>query len=630
MGQILDQSPRIELVVSELRKQLGGDWDVASLWRFENLEVDVIASHPGKGLAIFRVATLPDGFLFSDLPRPTIQEDESKRAADSNVGDLLEEFGLVGNPREQIEFWRDQVQQMLEPTAPKEFKQFLFFGLVIFQSGPNGQTNVDFIRAQTHNIKDVRIRTELVQDAESLVGIAKRLIPSNDASTESRMPSELWKKIQIAILGDPSLIIEQLPPPMNDFDSDQLRFIKRVASERFSRLQGPAGSGKTTVVARLAADAVLRGERVLVVSRNKSICPMIKARVRRYVIESAKEKAEQYALIRQTESCATIVHQEIWWKLVFAQSGYLKESNRRYASSINERGRKGSDKDDKETELNQLELLVKAVRRLKRYSNRSVLFDLVIVDEAQNMLVENWTAMKMMLRSDQSRAVIVADRSQSLYGDRPWTDTRMQGFSGPWSRLSRSHRFPRNFFTLIHEFVKLFPPGEDVVLPEVASQDELFPDDAYIWFVETKNKQAGWQADLIAKCVIYMRDVEMYQPYEIAFLVASNERGFKVVKKLLDFDPKLETSTTFNEERRLEFGLGLGVRGSTVHSYAGWESPCLIIDLDVPSILGNPNALIYSAITRLRKRMAGSALVFICGDDSYSDFFRRHSKQLIV
>jgi len=630
VGQILDQSPRIELVVSELRKQLGGDWDVASLWRFENLEVDVIASHPGKGLAIFRVATLPDGFLFSDLPRPTIQEDESKRAADSNVGDLLEEFGLVGNPREQIEFWRDQVQQMLEPTAPKEFKQFLFFGLVIFQSGPNGQTNVDFIRAQTHNIKDVRIRTELVQDAESLVGIAKRLIPSNDASTESRMPSELWKKIQTAILGDPSLIIEQLPPPMNDFDSDQLRFIKRVASERFSRLQGPAGSGKTTVVARLAADAVLRGERVLVVSRNKSICPMIKARVRRYVIESAKEKAEQYALIRQTESCATIVHQEIWWKLVFAQSGYLKESNRRYASSINERGRKGSDKDDKETELNQLELLVKAVRRLKRYSNRSVLFDLVIVDEAQNMLVENWTAMKMMLRSDQSRAVIVADRSQSLYGDRPWTDTRMQGFSGPWSRLSRSHRFPRNFFTLIHEFVKLFPPGEDVVLPEVASQDELFPDDAYIWFVETKNKQAGWQADLIAKCVIYMRDVEMYQPYEIAFLVASNERGFKVVKKLLDFDPKLETSTTFNEERRLEFGLGLGVRGSTVHSYAGWESPCLIIDLDVPSILGNPNALIYSAITRLRKRMAGSALVFICGDDSYSDFFRRHSKQLIV
>ncbi|NDA80180.1 MAG: hypothetical protein EBX92_03435 [Actinobacteria bacterium] len=630
MGQILDQSPNIELVVSELRKQLGGDWEVASLWRFENLTVDVIASHPGRGLAIFRVATLPDEFLFSDLPRPELQKNESKRTADSNAGDFLAKFGLVGNPREQIEFWRDQVQQMLEPTAPKEFKQFLFFGLVIFQRGSNGQTNIGYMKAQTHNVKDVRIRTELVRDAESLVEIAKRLIPSNDASTESRMPSELWKKIQTAILGDPSLIIEQLPPPMNDFDSDQLRFIKRVASERFSRLQGPAGSGKTTVVARLAADAVLRGERVLVVSRNKSICPMIKARVQRYVIESAKEKAEQYALIRRTESCATIVHQEIWWKLVFAQSGYLKESNLTYASSINDRGRKGSDKDDKETELSQLKLLVKAVQRLKRFSNESVLFDLVIVDEAQNMLVENWTAMKMMLRSDQSRAVIVADRSQSLYGDRPWTDTRMQGFSGPWSRLSRSHRFPRNFFTLIHDFVKQFPPGEDVVLPEIASQDELFPDDAYIWFVETKNKQAGWQADLIARCVIYMRDVEMYQPYEIAFLVASNERGFNVVKKLLDFDPKFETSTTFNEERRLEFGLGLGVRGSTVHSYAGWESPCLIIDLDVPSILGNPNALIYSAITRLRKRMAGSALVFICGDDSYSNFFRRHSKQLIV
>ena len=88
-----------------------------------------------------------------------------------------------------------------------------------------------------------------------------------------------------------------------------------------------------------------------------------------------------------------------------------------------------------------------------------------------------------------------------------------------------------------------------------------------------------------------MRDIEMYQPYDIAFLVGSNPRGFKVVRNLLEFDANIETTTSFNKATRSELGFGLGVRGSTVHSFAGWESPCLLIDLDVPEILESPTAI---------------------------------------
>jgi hypothetical protein len=148
--------------------------------------------------------------------------------------------------------------------------------------------------------------------------------------------------------------------------------------------------------------------------------------------------------------------------------------------------------------------------------------------------------------------------------------------------------------------------------------------------MEAVNTANGWQADLIARCVMYMRDIEMYQPYEIAFLVGSNPRGFKVVRNLLEFDANIETTTSFNKATRSELGFGLGVRGSTVHSFAGWESPCLIIDLDVPEILESPNAIIYSALTRIRKRLNGSSLVFVGGEGEYSEFFRKRTKKLDV
>jgi len=380
----------------------------------------------------------------------------------------------------------------------------------------------------------------------------------------------------------------------------------------------------------LVADAVLRSERVLVVSRNKSICPLIKARVRRYVIDTAKNKEEQHDLIRKVDAYTVITHQESWWRLIFAATGFLKASKKQYARDIEDTEEFEANKDSRRTEENQLKLLVQALEKLERASRKSFVFDLVVIDEAQNILVENWSAMKMTLKSDASRAVIVADHSQSLYGDRPWTDTRMPGFSGAWSRLTGSHRIPSNCVTLIHEFAQTFPPGDDVVLPEMPVQDDLFFPDANLWHMEAVNTANGWQADLIARCVMYMRDIEMYQPYEIAFLVGSNPRGFKVVRNLLEFDANIETTTSFNKATRSELGFGLGVRGSTVHSFAGWESPCLIIDLDVPEILESPNAIIYSALTRIRKRLNGSSLVFVCGEGEYSEFFRMRTKKLDV
>jgi len=624
----MDQKPNIELIATRLRAELGSEWTVHTFWGFENLEVDVIAINPSNGIAIFRVASLPDGYLFSDRDN-SIQRDKENESRDQAL--LISEdidLGLLANPREQIEHWRNAVQILLASSAPNTYQQFLAFGLLLFQNGENLQKNFDYLKGKKNREGNCKISIEAISDHDSITRLAPKLIPFSGDKARKAMPAALWTKIQLLIIGDPSIIIEGLPPANKDFDAEQVKFVQRVANQRYSRLMGPAGSGKTTVVCRLAADALLKDERVLIVARNKSICPLIKGRIQRYVVDAAETKIQQHDLIRKLGKKLTVIHQEAWWEEIFANTGKLGKSKTWYSFDIEKADETGLDDDRRAVEKNQLTLVHESIELLNQYSENPVEYDLVIVDEAQNMLVENWEALKKMVKPDSGRAIVIADPSQSLYGKRPWTDDRMSGFVGPWSRLSGAHRIPSNCVRLIHQFSEEFPVDSELLLPKTTDQDDLFFPDANLWHVDLSIYPDLFPADIIANAVLYMRDIEGYKPNEIAFLVSRNKRGFEVVKKIRKLDPTLETTTSFNKFTRYELGLGLGVRGSTVHSFAGWESPCLIIDLDIPDIIEGHNSIIYSAITRIRKRSAGSDVVFIYGDNDFSRFFRNFTKQL--
>jgi hypothetical protein len=245
------------------------------------------------------------------------------------------------------------------------------------------------------------------------------------------------------------------------------------------------------------------------------------------------------------------------------------------------------------------------------------------------MLVENWIALKQMVRVFEGKCVVVADPTQSLYGKRPWTDKSMPGFRGPWSKLSASHRLPANCVELVHQFNEAFPSLEEAILPEFPKELDFFPD-AKLLRVARSSHPDVYPADAVADAVVYMRDHEGFSPYEIAFLVPNNDRGIMVVKRLLKQDRDVKTTTSFNEDTRHELGIGMGIRGSTVHSFAGWESPCVILDLDVWKGIEDPNSLIYSALTRVRKRRAGSALVVIDGENQYSEFFKQHTQTINI
>ena len=88
---------------------------------------------------------------------------------------------------------------------------------------------------------------------------------------------------------------------------------------------------------------------------------------------------------------------------------------------------------------------------------------------------------------------------------------------------------------------------------------------------------------------------------------------------------------TFNEVFRESFGTSDGVRGTTYHSYAGWESPCVIVDTEfAPLQLENSTGFLYSGLTRLAKRDAGSALIIVEAENKFRTFLKKYGERIAV
>jgi hypothetical protein len=83
------------------------------------------------------------------------------------------------------------------------------------------------------------------------------------------------------------------------------------------------------------------------------------------------------------------------------------------------------------------------------------------------------------------------------------------------------------------------------------------------------------------------------------------------------------------------------MKGSTVHSFKGWESRCVIVGIKPPldptsvaSIPGTPanerpgdeaawRAGVYVALTRVSRSTGGSVLYVVCADEAYAGWAQR-------
>lgn len=111
---------------------------------------------------------------------------------------------------------------------------------------------------------------------------------------------------------------------------------------------------------------------------------------------------------------------------------------------------------------------------------------------------------------------------------------------------------------------------------------------------------------------------------DIVLLVQDHKTGLKCVNLIEKQGIKTAHifGRNYEEQKPRKLGFFMGnarVKGATIHSFKGWESCCVVININQAES-EEDLAAIYVALSRLKCRVEGSHLTVICSDSKLEEF----------
>ena len=394
-------------------------------------------------------------------------------------------------------------------------------------------------------------------------------------------------------LGEPRHKQEQRTPIQLSFAQKEIVSRKKTKSGR-RRIRGAAGSGKSLTLAAKAAAAVLAGQSVLVLSYNITLG--------NYLGDLITRAANHSKGVRKG---TTILNYHMWAKRFCLATGY--------SSQYEHLDWEGNATEVLETGLPNLVLSVPT-----DLIPESEKYDLILVDEGQDFRLVWWQSLMKALKPE-GEAILVADRTQDLYDTADvWTEEAMNnaGFRGPWNELNVSYRLPIDYLPYIQHFLDKFISEEKRIAPEPVQTDL-----ANLQLTHMRWIQVNGDLEAIEACVSTVLELPLRKRRsdslvypDITLMAATNKMGYEMVKKLGARGIKVKHTFGLNGEgtddeiiRRQKVALYLGseqVKATTIHSFKGWESSCLVVHIQQGSTSAHIAAA-YAALTRLKASEKG-------------------------
>lgn len=431
-------------------------------------------------------------------------------------------------------------------------------------------------------------------------------------------------------LKEPAFSKEQREPLK--LNRGQLEIATEPPQERYRKVRGPAGSGKSQALTARAAVLASEGKQVLVCPFNITLMNYLRDLVARQTRELASQQGVRPQIIRQR---VEFRHFHGWCKYVCHLADYGDEYSRLWGQF------------PEEAVLN--EHMAKLV--LGIYENPSVtdvlpIYDAILVDEGQDYNKDWWQTLRAAVGSGEM--LLVADKTQNIYGkDLTWLDESLRGtgISSTWyKKLETSYRLSPEIVPILEDFAENFlvPSGVEVDIPKQIGLD--FNPQIKLRWVQVSSvdsipeicfEEACWQM----KCLGSDTAIP-----DIIFLTPRNDTGLVFVEKceekgidvLNTFGQEDQESDTLGQENRdfrgyensrrkkLAFFLGSAkIKATTPHSFKGWESRHLV--LHVSRIASaEDRALFYTALTRLTKHPNGSMLTVVSSCPDLYNFGERN------
>ena len=448
----------------------------------------------------------------------------------------------------------------------------------------------------------------LLPDARYDGFLTSRILTSDDVFLERVMTALPRKSPAMAEayrdlrhwLVEPEFSAEQRRPL--DLNSKQRDLITTRTPHGLRRIRGPAGSGKSLVLAARAAELAREGKNVLVVTYNITLINYLQDLAVRW-----PDPSEPSRLVRRN---ITWLNFHAWCRRVCKTSG----GGSAYAQ-LDFQGTKDQVLDK------ELPDLTHAV--LNEDDHGADFYDAILVDEAQDFL-QNWWAALRKVCIEGGEMLLASDTSQNLYGRTfNWTDKMVGGGSfGPWAELELTYRLPEEVRLKAEKFLRGFVSKQTAIFPERSQTEMEFGPTLMDW------KQVGRDEEIssviMEALMSQLAEQDNLGISELVFLASSEKVGLAVVKELEHRSIKVRH--TFNASnpnargmKRAFFKGDARVKATTIHSFKGWESRAVVLHIgrrDGPEAMAG----IYSGLTRVKRSTRGSMLSVVCELDKLEKF----------
>jgi hypothetical protein len=233
-------------------------------------------------------------------------------------------------------------------------------------------------------------------------------------------------------------------------------------------------------------------------------------------------------------------------------------------------------------------------------------YDAVLIDEGQDFTLDWWNLLRDNAVTPDGAMLLVADPTQDVYDKRAWTDEdRMlgAGFSGPWTDLKGSYRMPIDMVPIANAFAVKYLDGEQIVGEVPTDHLDLFGSATATirhWDNNPSPAEHGWRIG--HEVVRLLTAYPELSPSDVAFLCEHHDEGLDAVDVIeaagYPMHHIFATSQRAQQIRKSRFWPDApGVKGCTVHSFKGWETPALVMGIGQKD---KSKRLAYVAMTRIR------------------------------
>ncbi|MCR6499073.1 AAA family ATPase [Shinella sp. CPCC 101442] len=598
-------------------KLLPPEWEIYTQPHFNGLRPDFVLLNPDIGIGIYEVK---DWNL--DAMRYEVREYHKgykELWATPRDGRSFK----VENPFDKIRRYKEAIFNVYCPRLEQKAGFGAINAGLIFPMADS-----DLVRElQAHFLKD----NEKERRAEfwPIVGreeLAREMVntaaPLLERKGKGYMRPELADDLR-GWLVEPDFAREQRRPLQ--LDAAQRNLAETRTSSGYRRIRGPAGSGKSLVLAARAARLIDEGKDVLIVTYNMTLWHYL----RDLVVRERKRG--------KTPGRLTFTHFHEWCGNVCWNSGFANE----YVEIMRPITKIKNQNLQPREEARRLRPILPPIlnQKVPELALRAAAgapedqkYDAILVDEGQDYLPLWWNALRRALR-EGGEMVLVADTSQDLYGTaKSWTEAAMTraGFSGAWAKLDVSYRLPTELLSLSQNFAELFLPPDTRIIPQPEQRELGISPCALKWIQCDDQEVVNACLNAVLSIMKLTGPNHGLSNTDITFLCSSHEIGRQVVDRLNGEPWGISSAHTFAESkgeqnrRKMAFFLGRPrVKATTLHSFKGWEARVLVLHLG-HAMSPEDMAAAYAAITRLKRDEdgKGSFLTVVCSAPQLSDYGR--------